>query len=490
MYSQENSSGASIARTAMLGIVLLAAVCLASAAHPQTSTIRPDEARAIAKDAYIYGFPLVDNYRVQHSYFVDRGGSEYKGTWNTIFNNARVYTPDDKAIQTPNSDTPYSYVGADLRAEPLVFTVPAVDNGRYYSLQFIDQYTFNFAYVGSRATGNEAGSYLLAGPSWKGETPQGIKAVISSETDYAFVLYRTQLFNPADIENVKKIQAGYKVEPLSAFLGTSAPPTAGTVDFIKPLTTDEQRSSLEFFNILNFVLQFTPTHPSEKDLMARFARIGVGGGRTIDVNALSPEMKEALAGGVADAWAAFNDFKEKELDTGKRTSADSFGTRAYLKGNYLDRMSGAVLGIYGNSKDEAIYPVYFVDSAGQTLNGNDRYALRFARDALPPVNAFWSVTLYKMPESLLYANPLNRYLINSSMLPELKRDPDGGITLHVQNESPGKEREPNWLPAPDGPFFVAMRLYWPKPEALDGQWKAPPLERLSEGRAVNPADER
>ena len=139
---------------------------------------------------------MVDNYRILYSYFVDKGGPEYKAPWNTLVNNARVYTPDDTAIQTPNSDTPYSYVGADLRAEPLVFTVPAVEKDRYYSLQFIDLYTFNFAYVGSRATGNEAGAYLLAGPGWKGEKPAGIKKVIRSETDIAFVLYRTQLFSP------------------------------------------------------------------------------------------------------------------------------------------------------------------------------------------------------------------------------------------------------------------------------------------------------
>src|SRR5262245_63650934 len=158
---------------------------------------------------------MVDSYRIQHSYFVDKGGPEYKAPWNQLFNNARVYTPEDKAIQTPNSDTPYSYVGADLRAEPLVFTVPAVDKGRYYSLQFIDMYTFNFAYVGSRATGNDAGSFLLAGPNWDGEQPNGIKMVIQCETEFAFVLYRTQLFKPEDIENVKKVQAGYKVQTLS-----------------------------------------------------------------------------------------------------------------------------------------------------------------------------------------------------------------------------------------------------------------------------------
>ena len=205
-----------------------------SSLHAQT--VSPDEARAIAKEATIYGFPLVDNYRIQYSYFVDRGSPEFKAPWNTLVNNARVYTPDDKAIQTPNSDTPYSYVGADLRAEPLVFTVPAVEKGRYYSLQFIDMYTFNFAYVGSRATGNGAGSYLLAGPNWKGEKPKGIKSVIRSETEFAFVLYRTQLFNPGDIDNVKKIQAGYKVQPLSDFLGKPAPPPPPAVDFIKPLT--------------------------------------------------------------------------------------------------------------------------------------------------------------------------------------------------------------------------------------------------------------
>jgi hypothetical protein len=169
---------------------------------------------------------LPDGRQLSDSLFVFRrqGRPEYKAPWNTLVNNARVYTPDDTAIQTPNSDTPYSYVGADLRAEPLVFTVPAVDKDRYYSLQFIDLYTFNFAYVGSRATGNEAGNYLLVGPSWKGETPVGIKEVIRSETDIAFVLYRTQLFSPDDIDNVKLVQAGYKVQPLSSFLGKPAPP--------------------------------------------------------------------------------------------------------------------------------------------------------------------------------------------------------------------------------------------------------------------------
>ncbi|WP_378946523.1 DUF1254 domain-containing protein [Mesorhizobium sp. ANAO-SY3R2] len=440
------------------------------------SALTPEEARAIAKEATIYGFPLVDSYRIQYSYFVDDSGREFKGPWNTLSNTARVYTPDDKAIQSPNSDTPYSFLGADLRAEPLVFTVPAIEKGRYYSLQFIDMYTFNFAYVGSRATGNDAGSFLLVGPNWKGETPPGIKAVIPSETEFAFVLFRTQLLNPADIENVKKIQAGYKVQTLSQLLGQPARQAAPVVDFIKPLGVDDEKTSLEFFNILSFILQFCPTHPSETELMARFAKLGIGAQGQFDAAALPPEIRNAVQDGMADAWAAFKEFKETQIDTGKRT--DGFGTRAHLNGDYLQRMSSAALGIYGNSKDEAVYPVYFVDDGMKPLSGANRYELRFAPGQLPPVNAFWSLTLYELPSSLLSANPLNRYLINSPMLPDLKRDADGGITLYVQHDSSGTDKEANWLPAPSGAFLTAMRLYWPKQEALDGQWKAPPLRRM------------
>lgn len=455
-------------------IVCAASIGLERAAAAAIST---EEARAIAKEAYVWGFPLVDSYRIQHSYFVDTSNPEYKGAWNEIHNTARVYTPDDKAIQTPNSDTPYSFVGADLRSEPLVLTVPKVDKKRYYSLQFIDMYTFNFAYVGSRATGNDAGSFLLAGPSWKGEKPPGIKEVIQSETDFAFVLYRTQLLGPGDLDNVKNIQAGYKVQSLSAFLGQPAPPPLPDIDFIDPLSTADQKTSSAFFNQLNFILQFCPTHPSETELTARFARIGIEPGKAFDAAALSPEMRNAIEEGMADAWVEFENYKKSDIDTGKISSADGFGRREFLDGRYLDRMASAVLGIYGNSKDEAIYPAFFTDADGHPTAGGNRYTLRFGPDQLPPVNSFWSLTLYELPASLLSANKLNRYLINSPMLPQLKKDSDGGLTLHIQHESPGAENEANWLPTPSGPFFMIMRLYWPKPEALDGKWKAPALVR-------------
>jgi hypothetical protein len=210
--------------------------------------------------------------------------------------------------------------------------------------------------------------------------------------------------------------------------------------------------------------------------MARFARIGVGAGETLDASKLSPEMKAAIEQGMAEAWADFAGLK-KEFDAGKLTAGDVFGTREYLKNNYLYRMGAAVLGIYGNSKQEAMYPAYYVDGAKQKLDGANRYSLRFAPGQLPPVNAFWSMTMYEEPASLLVANPINRYLLNSPMLPQFKRDADGGLTLFIQNESPGKDEEANWLPAPKGPFSMITRLYWPKDEAVEGKWTAPPLRR-------------
>ena len=436
----------------------------------------PAEARAIAKEAYIYGFPMVDSYRIQYGYFVDRQNPEFKASWNEIRNIPRVYTPADTAIQTPNSDTPYSWLGMDLRAEPIVLTVPPIEKERYFSVQLIDAYTFNFDYLGSRATGNDGGSFLIAGPGWKGETPKGVKKVIRSETYFVLAAYRTQLFNPGDLDNVKKVQAGYKAQTLSVFLGTPAPKAAPAIDFMKPLTPEAEKTSAQFFNLLSFLLRFCPTDPSETGLMARVARIGVGAGKTIDVSTLSPEIKAAIEQGMADAWADFGGLA-KQFEAGKVTSGDVFGTRAYLKNNYLYRMAAAAMGIYGNSKLEAMYPVYGVDDTKQKLDGATRYALRFAPGQLPPVNAFWSLTMYELPASLLVANPINRYLINSPMLPQLQHDADGGLTLLIQNESPGKEKEANWLPAPKGPFIMYMRLYWPKAEAVEGKWTAPPLKR-------------
>src|SRR5580698_4259810 len=212
--------------------------------------------------------------------------------------------------------------------------------------------------------------------------------------------------------------------------------------------------------------------------MKRIARIGVGGDQTFDAGKLSPEIRTAIEQGRADAWAEFAGLL-KQFDKGTVTSADVFGTRQYMKNNYLYRMGAAVLGIYGNSKEEAIYPFYGLDEANQKLTGTNKYTLRFPPGKLPPVNAFWSLTMYKMPESLLVDNPINRYLLNSTMMSQFKRDADGGLTLLIENENPGKDKEANWLPAPQGPFRMYLRLYWPRAEALNGKWQKPPLKKVA-----------
>ncbi len=465
----------------VVALVILLAGCGAkgaqdestSSAPPSAAAVTAEQARAIAKEAYIYGFPMVDNYRVMYSYFVNKEDPEYKGGWNEIHSTARVFTPADKTVQTPNSDTPYSALGADLRTEPLVLTVPPIEQDRYYSLQFVDLYTSNMAYVGSRTTGNGGGKYLLAGPNWKGDKPEGIDEVITSDTDLALVLYRTQLLGPSDIEQVKKIQAGYQVTPLSVFLNQPAPPAAPAIDFVPTLTRDQERTSPQFYEILNFALRYAPALPNEKEMRNRFATIGIGPEGDFEADELSPEMRTAVEAGMADAWSELDRLKKDKIDTGEIGSAQFFGSAADLKGNYLYRMAGAVYGIYGNTAVEALYPGITNDSAGAPLTGASNYVVKFGSGQLPPVNAFWSLTMYEMPASLLVENPIQRYLINSPMLPSLVPDPDGGYTIYVQNASPGPEKESNWLPAPKGPFQLVLRLYWPKPDALNGTWKAP-----------------
>jgi hypothetical protein len=450
---------------------LIASGALSCAEGPELSL---EEARAIAKEAYTYGYPIIENYKVMYAYSLDEGGPEYKAPMNQLKNEARVYTPEDKAVVTPNSDTPYSFIVLDLRAEPMVLSVPEMEEGRYFSIQLIDLYTFNFDYIGTRVTGNGGGDFMIAGPDWKGEKPTGIEKVIPSETQLVLALYRTQLFSPDDMDNVKALQAAYKARPLSEFAGTGAPKDAPAVDWLPP--TQGMSETVDLFRYLSFLLEFAPTHPSEEDLMKRFTRIGVDAGKPFDPDGLSPEMKEALEAGIADAWKDFDDLM-KLMDAGEYDSGDMFGTREYLENNYLFRMGAAKVGLYGNSREEALYPLYFSDSDGRPLDASEnRYRMRFEKDGLPPVRAFWSVTMYEGRTQLLVDNPVDRYLINSAMLESLDRAPDGSITLYIQKDSPGKRKESNWLPAPEGPFYLVLRLYLPGPEILDGEWQEPPVE--------------
>jgi hypothetical protein len=434
------------------------------------------EARAIAKDAYIYGVPMVAQYKTMYAFSVDKNSPQYKGPFNSILNFARVFTPADTAFVTPNSDTPYSFAGLDLRAEPAVITIPKMEKSRYFVFQLMDLYTFNFAYIGSRTTGNDGGTYLIAGPGWSGDTPKDISKTFRAETQFVSVVGRTQLFNPADLPNVKRIQAGYKIQTLHEFLHTPAPPAQSAIDWPAPITPAEQ-TSLAFFNQMAFLLQFAmPPHPSEVDLRNQFAKIGIVPGKPFDASAFPPDVQAALAAGIDDGQKAID---AKRASMGGKTDT-LFGSREYLKNDFLARATGTEMGIGANSRDEALYPILDKDSDGQPLDGSKHeYTLHFAKGQLPPVNAFWSLTMYNLPSQLLVKNPINRYLINSPMLPHLKTDADGGLTIYIQADSPGKDKEANWLPAPKAPFMLTMRYYWPKAELLNDEWKSPPVQRVN-----------
>ena len=454
------------------GSLVLAVTALAAPALAEPAKVKPDdEARKIAKEAYVYGYPLVDNYRLLYAYSVDAKSPDYKAPFNTIKSTAHVFTPEDK-VPTPNSDTQFSYAALDLRAEPVVLTLPPIEKDRYDSVQLVDLYSYNFAYLGTRATGNGGGSFVIAGPDWKGETPKGVAKVIRADTQLALAIFRTQLKSAADLDNVKKIQAGYKLQTLSAFLGKPAPPAAPKIEFVPPVTEKEQRSSPRFFDILAFVLQFCPTLPEEAALRASFEKIGVVPGKPFLHKGLSPEVRAGFVKGMMEGQQEIVNLRAQT-----RTSSGLFGSRAEVGTNYVKRALAAQMGNFGNSKDEAFTVVYGSDGANQPLDAaKQRYVLHFAKGTLPPAKAFWSLTMYGLPQQLLVANPLNRYEVNSPMLSGLKRDPDGGLTLYVQSDSPGKERESNWLPAPKGPFAAALRLYLPEPSVLDGSWKAPAPE--------------
>jgi hypothetical protein len=261
----------------------------------RAADITPAETKAIAEEGFIYGLPIVMNYGVMYEYAVDKNSSQYKAPFNKLYNMRRVATPEDTAIVTPNSDTPYSLGFIDLRAEPVVISVPAIERSRYYSVQLCDGNTFNYGYIGTRATGPEAGDYMVTGPDWKGETPPGIKKVFPSSTQFSMVIFRTQLFNPGDMPNVIKIQNGYKTQPLSAFLKQPAPSAAPAINFPK---IDKELAKTGFFDYLAFQLQFAPAGPEEKAIREKLARLGVEAGKPFDFKALSPEQKAAVVEGM------------------------------------------------------------------------------------------------------------------------------------------------------------------------------------------------
>ncbi len=436
------------------------------------------ETKAIARDGFTFGLPIVMYYTSAYELFVDTTSSQFKAPVGQLTNEARVFTYKDTAVITPNSDTPYSLMEIDLRAEPTVISLPAVPKPRYYSVQLTDANTFNYGYMGSRTTGPGAGDYMIVGPDWKGETPARIKQVFHSTTPFSAVIFRTQLFNAADMPNVVKIQAGYKVQPLSAFLKQPAPAAAPAIQYMK---ADAEIAKKDFWQVLDFALQYIPPSPEEAPIRAKLASIGVGPGKTFNFKDLPLKQKLEVVLGLKRGQAAVDAAVSKAgtVINGWNVSG-VFGDSAHFNGDWLMRAAAAQGGIYGNTPEEAMYPFTRTDGTGKALNGaTSNYTITFPAGQLPPVDAFWSITMYDGKTQLLIKNPIDRYLINTPMMDSLTKNADGSLTLYIQNKSPGAKQEPNWLPAPAGPMYLVMRLYWPKqtpPSILPvgkGTWQPP-----------------
>jgi hypothetical protein len=462
------------------GVALAAAFAIAATAASAQTAPSPKETKAIAEEAIICGLPLSMYYKIMNQYAIDKDSGQFKAPFNTIKNEPKVYTPADTAIVTPNSDTPYSFLFLDLRAEPVVLCVPEIAKDRYYSVMLTSQYTFNFGYIGSRATGNGAGCYAVAGPGWKGATPAGVKKVFTSETEFALATYRTQLFNTADIDNVKAIQAKYEAKPLSAFLGKPALAAAPAIDWPKIDAATEKKDVLSY---LPFLLQFAPPiGPAavEVPLRQKFARIGIEAGKQFPTVKLTDADKAAVAEAAKAAATAIRAKIETmgKLVNGWTVVNSGIGDRALYDGDWTQRAAVAVAGILANDPAEAVYPITRKDGNGQPLDGSKHnYTLTFPADAFPPVNAFWSVTMYDGKTQLLIKNSIDRYLINSPMLPDLKKNADGSLTVYIQRDEPTDPvQKANWLPAPDGPIYIVMRLYWPKEATLNGKWQPPGIK--------------
>ena len=439
----------------------------------------PEEIEKITEEAYIYAFPMLMGYRFAFATFMVPSLPSYRGPINGIYGKAATLDHTYKDVITANADTPYSFGMLDLRAEPAVIQVPEVTD-RYYVLQFIDLYGCNVHFIGSRATGSKVGTYLAVGPGWDGHAGDEFDGVLPFETELVMAAGRTQLLGPDDVPALTKVMDSYQVQSLSAYRGQSSP-APEAVQW--PVWNDEASRDERFIGYLNFMLAFCqPIHPSESDLMASFAQIGIGAGQPFAAEALNDEVRDAIRAGVTEARETM---AAKSRSIGKSVNgwkfAEVFGDRDFYGGDYMLRAVAAMLGYGGNDFIEAMYPLVRNDDAGEPLDGAYRYHLRFT--TTPPTRAFWSVTMYDTSydgtAGYMIENPINRYLINSTT-PGLVYAEDGSLTLTIQREQPQDAAEQaNWLPAPEGLFYMTMRIYWPKQDALDGTWTPPPVLRVA-----------
>ncbi|MCL1593134.1 MAG: DUF1254 domain-containing protein [Actinomycetia bacterium] len=445
-----------------------------------SSPATADLLEAIAEEAYIWAFPMLMGYRFGYATFLQPASPVYAGPPNHgPYGEAVTLDHTFKDVITPNADTPYSFSLLDLRAGPVVLSVPEVTD-RYYVMQFEDLVGYNELFIGSRATGTEAGTYLLIGPQWTGDIPGGFTSSFRFETDVVFLIGRTQLLSPEDQPALAAIMSQYKLSPLDLYQGGDAPTLA---PFDWPAWEDEASRDERFIGYVNALLPLTePRHPDEVDMFARFAEAGIGHGLPFDANALDAETRGALGRGVASARAKIEAAAEaigSEINGWRVMSP--FGNRAFYGDDYLKRAASAMVGWGGNDQIEANYPMARTDIDGNPLDGNGTYQLTL--EVQPPVNAFWSVTMYDTSydgiAGYMVKNPIDRYLINSTTH-GLTTDDSGGLTITMQRTEPDDAAQrANWLPTPEGTFYVILRMYWPQPEALDGTWSPPPIVRIS-----------
>jgi hypothetical protein len=459
-------------RAVLLAVALALAPGLSLAA-PLTE----DEAYAIGVEAYLYFYPLVSmdvTRRVGTN--VPAGVKPGLGPANE-FHHFRAYPGAEfREVVRPNFDTLYSSAWLDLSGGPLVVSAP--DTGdRYYLLPMLDMWSDVFASPGKRTSGTAAGNWAVVPPGWQGTLPAGV-ARIDAPTPYVWLIGRTQTNGPADYAAVARVQDGYRITPLSRW-GQAPAPTAFTPDptvdmKTPPLVQVDTMPAARYFAYAAELLAKNPPHATDWSQLARLARLGIEPGKPFDLARTPPAVQAALARAVTDA----RDLMKAKTPTlapvvnGWQMNTSTMG----VYGNYyLKRAIVAQVGLGANQPEDAIYPLAVHDAEGKPLDGSRKYVLRFARGELPPVDAFWSVTMYD-GQGFQVANPLNRFAIGDR--DALRYAPDGSLTLYIQATSPGKDKESNWLPsAPSGPLGVTMRLYAPRAEALDGRWNPPAIRR-------------
>jgi hypothetical protein len=462
--------------TAALGLLPSLAMAVPTALA-QDSTITAEDAHAIGVDAYLYFYPLVlmDVTRKQ-STNIEPGKEIGKGPINA-FTSVPEYPPADvKLVVRLNFDTLYSVAWLDLTKEPMIVSAPDT-GGRYYLLPMLDMWTDVFASPGWRTTGTQAATYLVTPPGWTGTVPTGMTR-IGATTPFVWIIGRTKTDGPQDYDAVHKIQAGYKVTPLSEWGKPPQPVEVKidpTVDMKTPpkLQVDTMPAD-KFFAYAAELLRVIPPHSTDEPMIAQLKKIGIEPGQSFDIDKIDPAVRGALYGAKADAQQlmAWKTPTLARVVNGWQMNTDTMG----VYGNYyLKRAIVAQVGLGANVPEDAIYPFNVADDSGKPLDGANAYMLHFDKGNVPPAKAFWSVTLYDS-EGFQVANPLNRFAVSSWM--PFKYNADGSLDLYFQNESPGADKVANWLPAPKGAFNLTMRIYAPKSEVLTGEWNPPPVKRV------------